>query len=352
MKDFKKLLIKPSRNIASGLRQMVEVGEKILFITDSNGTLLGTVTDGDIRRWLLKNNKLTENLELVMNKKPVFIKKGTSIENTRNLMLSKKIEYVPEVNDKMQIISVISWVDLFARKEEKAKSFNIPVVIMAGGKGTRLSPFTKILPKPLIPIGERPILEIIIDNFAEYGCTNFYLSVNYKANMIKSYFNEIEHRYKIHYIEEEKPLGTLGSLYFLKDKIKTTFFLSNCDIIVKGDYCHILETHKNNKNIATITASIKHYTIPYGICEIDEEGNLKNLKEKPEYEFLANTGMYIFEPDIFKFIDGTYCNATDILKKFMNKKEKIGTYPVPEDCWLDIGQLEELEDTIKKFGVK
>jgi len=172
---------------------------------------------------------------------------------------------------------------------------------MAGGEGTRLYPFTKILPKPLVPIGDKPILEIIINRFYEYGCTNFNLSVNYKSNIIKAYFSDFKHNYKINYIHEKKPLGTAGSLHILQNRIRKTFFVSNCDILIDADYADILKFHKQSKNKITLVTSMKHFTIPYGICEIGDGGALKNINEKPEQDLLVNTGLYVLEPEVLLF---------------------------------------------------
>ena len=204
-----------------------------------------------------------------------------------------------------------------------------------------------------MPIGEKPIIELIIDKFAEYGCKEFYLSVNYKANLIKAYFSDLEHNYRVNYIQEVKPLGTAGSLHLLKDKIKDTFYVSNCDILIEADYAGILKFHKDNKNKITLVSSMKHHTIPYGVIEISNDGILKGIKEKPEYDFLANTGMYVLESETLRDIPkNKFYHITDLINDYMKKGEKIGVYPISEKSWLDMGQWEELQNMLKKFGVK
>jgi NDP-sugar pyrophosphorylase family protein len=216
----------------------------------------------------------------------------------------------------------------------------------------RLNPFTKILPKPLMPIGEKPIIEIIINRFFDYGCKDFYLSLNYKSNIIKAYFSDFEHEYKINYILENKPLGTAGSLHLLKNMIKKTFFVSNCDILIEADYADILKFHYQRKNKITLVSSMKNFTIPYGVCEIQNGGILKNIREKPEYDFLVNTGMYVVEAAVLADIPkNQFYNITELINDYLKKGEKVGVYPVSEKSWIDMGQFEALQETLKKFEV-
>jgi NDP-sugar pyrophosphorylase family protein len=218
---------------------------------------------------------------------------------------------------------------------------------MAGGKGTRLKPITNILPKALIPIGESTILEHIMDRFAGIGCLNFHLSVNYKADMIRHYFKALNHPdYKISYFEEEKPLGTVGSLYLLKGKINQTFFISNCDIIIEEDYGEIYNYHKENKNEITIVAALKHYPIPYGTIETGNNGILLSLSEKPELTFKINSGMYILEPHLINDIpENTFYHITDLIDKVKSEGGKVGVFPVSENSWQDIGDWDEYLST-------
>jgi len=216
---------------------------------------------------------------------------------------------------------------------------------MAGGLGTRLYPYTKILPKPLIPIGEIPIVEHIMNRFHLYGSTQFYLIVNHKKNMIKAYFNEIERNYKVSYIDEDKPLGTGGGLSLLKGKINSTFILSNCDILIEEDYEKIYDYHKKEKNLITMICSLKNIQIPYGVIEIGENGEIESMKEKPELSFFTNTGMYIVEPKVIEELKNDMSiGFPDIIESYMSQGEKVGIYPISESSWLDMGQLDEMEE--------
>lgn len=350
MERLKKVFIKPNHTIKQALRQMDAMGEKTLLVVDDHGLLLGTVTDGDIRRWILKGKDLAESVFRVMNSNPIYLNPNFEREKAKQVMVKQMLYCLPVVNGNKKVISAVWWVDLFENKPKNLEKLKIPVVIMAGGEGTRLTPFTKILPKPLMPIGDKPIIEIIIGRFMDYGCNDFYLSLNYKANIIKAYFNDFEHQYKIAYIEEELPLGTAGSLHFLKKCIKGPFFLSNCDILIEADYADIFKFHQQKKNKITLVSSMKNFLVPYGVCEIENGGILKGIQEKPEFDFFVNTGMYVLDKTVLKDIPkNKFYNMTDLISNYLNKGEKIGVYPVSEKSWLDMGQLEVLQEMLKKF---
>ena len=183
---------------------------------------------------------------------------------------------------------------------------------MAGGKGERLKPVTNILPKPLVPIGEKTIIEHIFDKFLESGSTDFYLTLKYKSRLIKAYFEESNNNYMVNFIEEEKPLGTAGSLHKLKNTLKEPFFVTNCDVIINTDYNSLYDFHKNGGYDLSLVASAKEYVIFYGTCELDSKGSLSNLVEKPSYDFLVNTGLYVLNPDVLSFIpENQYFDITN-----------------------------------------
>lgn len=352
MQDIENIFISPSSTIKQALKAISDTGKKILFVVDTHKRLLGTITDGDIRRCILKGKKMTEHIDKVMNKNPIFLYEPYSREEAQNIMVSRQIECLPIVNRDKKLISAIWWVDLFNRRFKRHKKLKNSVIIMAGGEGSRLLPFTRVLPKPLMPIKDKTAIEIIIDKFLEYGCREFYLSINYHANLIKAYFNDIKTEYSLKYIQEEKPLGTAGSLCLLKNKITATFFLTNCDILIDADYSEMLKFHKENRNMITIIVSMKHFTVPYGVCEIKNGGKLQKIEEKPEYDFLVNTGMYLLEPEILNNIPAnTFYHITDLINDCMKMKLKVGVYPIPEKSWLDIGRLEELKEVIDKFNL-
>lgn len=345
--EIKDLVISKETSIKEAMRLMDKNARKIIYITEEN-KLVGSLSDGDVRRYILKDESIECPVAKGMNPNPVFIYKN-EVNEASDVMEKKKIDSIPVLNKDQTIRNI-----MFKSNELiQGKKINPPVVIMAGGKGTRLYPYTKILPKPLIPIGDTPIMERIIDKFHNYGCSNFIISVNYKKNMIKSYFNEEEREYQLTYIEENKPLGTGGSLSLMRDNLKETFFVSNCDILVDADYTDIVEFHQESNNDITFIASLKHTQIPYGVLKINSEGLLEDTIEKPEYSHLINTGMYLIEPSILEFVpDNEFADLPDIILKAKNAGYKVGVFPVSEGSWLDMGQVKEMENMIESLGVK
>lgn len=336
VKDF---LISENIKIIEAIQKLDVLGKKTLFLVRED-RLVATLTDGDVRRWLLKGGKLEEKVSEIANYQPKYVLEGNRREAYRYLK-EFAIEAIPILSEQNKITSIILWNHQEIRLETNLK---LPTVIMAGGLGTRLFPYTKILPKPLIPVGDIPIAEHIMNRFHSYGVEEFYLIVNHKKNMIKAYFNEEHRDYNIKYIEETKPLGTGGGVRLLKGKINSTFLLSNCDIIIESDYNEIYRYHKERKNIITMVCAKQKVKIPYGVIEADEKGNIIEMKEKPEINFLTNTGFYIVEPRVVEELEeGISISFPEIIEKYRQKGEKVGVYSIQESQWFDMGQIEEME---------
>lgn len=337
---MKKYFITESSNILQALEQLEKSGRGILFL-QNNGKLLGTVTDGDIRRWILQKGDLNASIKCIANYQPKYLYEEQS-DVAVQAMKKFFIDSIPIV-DKNRIIKKIVFCNQ-TNEEKKRFEQKLPVVIMAGGMGTRLSPYTNILPKPLIPIGELPIVEHIINHFVQYGCDEYFMVVNYKRNMIKAYFNDLERSYSIKFVTEEKKLGTGGGLSLLKEKICSTFILTNCDILIEDDLTKAYEYHKEAQNVITMICSLKNFTIPYGVVEVTDGGMIKAIQEKPDMSFLTNTGCYIVEARVIEELE--YNEPIDfpsIVQKYMSAGENVGAYPINENAWLDMGQLDELE---------
>ncbi|MFC4386549.1 nucleotidyltransferase family protein [Gracilibacillus marinus] len=348
--DLQEIFVSRDEIIKNAIKKLDQTAKKILLVVEKN-KLQGIVTDGDIRRWILKNGDLNDTVERVMNQSPKYVNERESYR-AKEILESKMIEAIPVVDDYMEVKDIIFWNDRFQTKRYH-NSLKNPVVIMAGGKGTRLAPYTKIIPKPLIPIGETPIVERIINRFHEFGCQSYYMTVNYKKNMIRAYFEDLEKDYTVDYVEETKPLGTAGSLYMLKNQLKDTFFVSNCDILIDGNYADMMKYHKESNNKITLITSLKHYTIPYGIVKLDEDSKVKEMMEKPEYDYLVNTGMYILEASCLDDIpEEQFFHITDLINLYIRNNEKVGVYPVSENSWLDMGEFKEMEKMMEKLGVK
>jgi len=323
------------------LKKMDVLNKKLLIVLNNN-KFIGLLSVGDIQRAVIQNRPLETKVREVLRKNIRIASPSDEFNTIRKMMFDYRMELCPVVNADNEIVEVYFWEDVFLDKKPQPKqNFNLPVVILAGGAGTRLKPLTNVLPKPLIPIGEKTILEEIFDRFSVYGCNDFYVSVNYKADLIKYYIEQQNLPFKINYFSEKKPLGTAGSLFLLRGGIDTTFFVSNCDIIIEQDYSEILNYHRENQNEITVVAALKHYMIPYGTIETGDNGILKVLNEKPELTLKINSGMYILEPHLLDEIpDNQFFHITDLIEKVILRKGRAGVFPVSENSWKDIGDWE------------
>jgi dTDP-glucose pyrophosphorylase len=348
---FQQISIRKDCSLQHALKQMDEIKRKLLIVLNENDSFFSLLSIGDIQRAIIRNLPLNTKISEIVRQDITVAHPEDDLEKVKQRMKIRRNELMPVIDSQNQIIDVIFWEDLFEEKRSalpEDKKLNLPVVIMAGGRGTRLAPLTNVWPKPLIPINQKTIVEDIMDRFVEVGCNEFYLSVNYKAEVIQQYFDNLNNPfYKITYIREEKPLGTAGSLYLLKDKIHSTFFVSNCDILIEEDYAAIYEYHRTHQNEITIVAAIKSFPIPYGTIETGEGGQLKSIQEKPELSFKINTGMYILEPNLIQEIpQNDFFHITTLIERLHKEGRKVGVFPVSEGSWKDIGNWEEY---IKKF---
>lgn len=343
------LFVNPSESVIDCMKRLDETGRQILFIVERK-KLLGIISDGDIRRFILKSGNLNDSVKNIMIENPIKLTK-TTLSEAKDIFTKLYITAIPIVNKHNEIVDIVFREDIFKSDLDVRGEYSIPVVLMAGGKGSRLYPYTRILPKPLIPIGDTPIVERIINRFSHIGCNEFYLTVNDKKNMIKAYFNELNHPYRISYIEELKPLGTGGSLALLKEQLKETFFLSNCDILIDGDYRSMYDYHKESGNKITVITSVKKFVIPYGVIKLNDGEQVEEIHEKPEQNILVNTGVYIVEPDVIGYIpENTFFHFTALIEECLQNGDKVGVYPISENSWMDMGQMGELEKMQKRLG--
>lgn len=331
--------------IIDAMNTINKAGKGIIFVCDGM-YLKGVVTDGNIRRYILNNGDLNDCIKKVANYSPQYIMQNQEI-NSKKYMKDNHISALPIVNERHEIVSIDF---LNFNKVYKNTDLDLPVIIMAGGKGTRLAPFTQVLPKPLIPIGNETITERIIKQFRLFGCDKFDIIVNYKKNLIKAYFQELDKDYSVSFIEEEEFLGTGGGLELLKGKYDSTMIVTNCDILIDEDYGEIVDYHKKNQNILTMICSMKNIEIPYGIVELEKDERMIRLKEKPDFSFMANTGMYIIEPEFLDYIpNNTFIHITEIIEKCAANDENVGIYPISTNAWMDMGQMDELERMLHNF---
>ncbi len=341
------IYIEENKSILEAMKQLDKSARKILFV-HKDGRLKASLTDGDIRRWILKKGNLQLPVKNAANYHPIYLFEQQA-GMAMHTMKKYHIDAVPIVESNYTIKRVVFAND--SVKDHRLFAKKIPVVIMAGGLGTRLSPYTNILPKPLIPIGDYPIAEHIINCFCTYGCDQFYMIVNYKRNMIKAYFDELEKNYQLDFITEEKALGTGGGISLLKGKINDTFILTNCDILIDDDLTKAYEQHIVSGNKITMICSLKNFTIPYGVVNMGEDGTIASMQEKPSLSFFTNTGCYFVEPEVTETLK--YNEPVDfpkIIERYMEEGKRIGIYPIGEEAWLDMGQLDELEKMRARLG--
>ena len=349
MDDLADYLIDEDMTILEALARLDHCARKVLYVI-RDGQLVASLTDGDVRRHILRQGDLKAAVREAAHYQPRSLPVSQR-EQALAFMKRESLEGVPLLDETGHIVDVITWQDLTGHQRQHRRISN-PVVMMAGGKGTRLYPYTKILPKPLIPIGEIPISEHIINRFHKAGSQDFYLIVNYKKNMLKAYYNELDKDYNVYFVDEEKPLGTGGGLSLLKGKLHETFFLTNCDILIQEDYERIYRFHRENHNKITMVCSLKNFQIPYGVIKLGEDGQIASMTEKPHVPFLTNTGCYVVEPDVLDSLpDDTAFGFPDVVQKYQDAGENVGVFPIGENAWLDMGVPEEMERMKERLGV-
>jgi len=332
------------------LKIMDSAKVKMLFVFEKD-KFICILTIGDIQRAIIKGIDLNQSIQSIINSNKTFASPSDSMQVIREKMMSLRAECMPVLDEDGNIVDVFFWHEVFKDTEvQNRKKINLPVVIMAGGKGTRLKPLTNIIPKPLIPVGDKTILEIIMDQFESIGCKKFYMSVNYKADIMEYYLSQLEHKYDIEFFTEDKPLGTIGSVSLLNGKITTPFFVSNCDSINEQDYRDVYDYHMQNKNDLTIVTMVKSFRIPYGVIETGVGGLMTALREKPEINYQVNTGAYILNPECINEIpEGEFFHITDLMEKIKARGGRVGCFPVSEGSWHDMGEWPEYLKMINVF---
>jgi len=342
----KKILVKPSFSLKESLKQIDKSALQVLVVVNEEDRILGIITDGDMRRAIIKDLDFETSIQDIMTKNPIVISCKSNKEEALRLMKKYEIRHIPVVDEKNKIIDIFLWKDFLKKGEVACAIKNVPIVIMAGGKGKRLDPFTKVLPKPLIPIDEKPVIEVIMDNFKKYGFNKFIIALNYKAEMIKMYFAENPNNYQIEYIQEKDFLGTIGALSLIKEKLGGTFIVSNCDVVIDANYDDLLNYHKQNSNQITILGVSRNINIPYGILNM-KNADFKEIIEKPDYHFIVNSGVYVLEPEAIDLIPRNQpIDMPELLVLAKKKRFKIQVYPV--NCsWFDIGEWGEYKRAIE-----
>ena len=348
---MKNYLLHIEKNITESLIKLEKNSEKCLIIVDSKNILKGTLTDGDVRRALLDGASVNSKVKNYIKKKPFYFKEKNfkkSSESIKKLVTDfmkkikdEHIDIIPllDQNHKVKEIIIAKDFSKYIKNEYLLK--NIPALIMAGGQGKRLKQYTNYFPKPLVPIEDSTATEFILNSFKKYGVKKFYMSLNYKKNLIKSYFKENKIK-NLHFLEENKILGTAGAIGMLKGKVKSDFFIINCDTILSINLEKFYEYHKKNNYSITLVAATKSFKLSYGSCEIKKNGQLKKIVEKPSRTYLINVGLYLFKPEVINLVKkNKFLDMDALIKKVKQKGGRIGVFPISADNWKDTGHGEK-----------
>jgi dTDP-glucose pyrophosphorylase len=337
--NWKNTLLKPNVTMEDAINILTKEALRIAIVVDAEGGILGIVTDGDIRRALLRGCTIESPVSEFMHKNPVVASSADSRFSIVSMMKEKDLLVVPIVNKKNRVVGVETLKQLL-----DDKTYDNPVFLMAGGLGKRLSPLTDHTPKPLLKVGSKPILETILEQFSGYGFHNFYISVHYKADMLKEYFGDGKKwGINIHYLHEKEPLGTAGSIGLLPDSIPNLpVIVMNGDLLTKVNFERLYEFHEENGGSATMCVREYDFEVPYGIIE-SEGSKVKRIVEKPVHSFFVNAGIYIISPNLARSISGIkHLDMPSLLNSKLDNGEQVNVYPVHE-YWVDIGRMEEYQ---------
>ncbi len=336
--DYKKIMVSPDMSIRETISLIDSSAMQIAMVVDGASHLLGTVTDGDIRRGILKGVQLGDAVEKIMNRKPKVCSEGDSRETILARMRAGRLRHMPVVDSSGQVVGLETLEEfLAASKRQNA------VVLMAGGLGTRLRPLTENCPKPMLKVGNKPLLEIILDNFIEYGFHRFYISVNYMAEVVKAYFGDGSRwGVEITYLHEDERLGTAGALSLLPEKPVAPLLVMNGDLLTKVNFSQLLDFHASHHAHATMCVREYDFQVPYGVVKIDNH-QISGIDEKPIQKFFVNAGIYVLEPDTLELIQPrVYFDMPTLFEKLIEIKKETAAFPIRE-YWLDIGHLEDFE---------
>jgi dTDP-glucose pyrophosphorylase len=345
MNSVENIIVNSSSSIRKAMKIIDTGNMKIALVVDKDQRLLGTVSDGDIRRSILRGIDLDSPVESSMNCDFIYLKSGESKEKILQLAKRNKIYQVPIVDENFILVGVEEVRDLLFSREYSNK-----VVLMVGGLGTRLRPLTYTTPKSLLKVGDKPILENIVENFSKYGFKNFILSVNYKSEMIEEYFGDgKKFGVNIQYVHEHKRMGTAGSLSFIKDQLTEDFFIMNGDLLTNINFEHLIDFHHRSDSEATMCVREYDFQVPYGVVNLKDH-NIISIKEKPLHKFFVNAGIYMLNPSVLKYIpEDSFFDMPTLFNVLIQEKRKALSFPIRE-YWLDIGEINEFNKANSEYS--
>lgn len=345
MNNFKKILLPQDATIRCALEIIDSGSLKIALVADPTQKLLGTLTDGDIRRAILAGRGLDDSIETIYFRTPTTCGINDSKEKILQLAIAHKLYQIPIV-DSDGIIVGIAEVDELLQPAQRANK----IVLMAGGLGTRLSPLTDTTPKPMLHVGNKPILETIIENFAKYGYTEIILSVNYKSHIIEEYFgNGSAYGVKIQYVHESKRMGTAGALALIRNSLTEPFFVMNGDLLTNINFEHMHDYHLSHDAVATMAVREYDFQVPYGVVNVSE-GRILSIEEKPTHKFFVSAGIYMLSPSVLTYIpDDEFFDMPTLFEKLILNEKNAVSFPIRE-YWLDIGRMSDYERANNEYG--
>ena len=346
MKNIDKIKLKPTSTIKEAL-QIIDAGAlKFALVIKEGDFLLGTITDGDIRRALLSGKSLECCIEDIYFRTPTVVNINRTKEEIINICTSKKIYQIPVVDDEYRVVSIKVLDEILKPKQYKNK-----VILMVGGLGTRLRPLTETTPKPMLPVGGKPILQTIVEKFASYGFVNIVMCIGYKSEIIQDFFEDGS-RFGVHieYIVEDKRMGTAGALSLLSEerKPKEPFFVMNGDLLTNVNFESMLEFHLQNEAKATMCVREYDFQVPYGVVKI-EDGQIKAIDEKPLHKFFVSAGIYMLNASTIEMIpENEFYDMPTLFEEMIKREEKTISFPIRE-YWLDIGRMDEYEKANREY---
>lgn len=345
MNSISHIKLMPSSTIKEALKIIDSGAMQIAIVVDENGKLIGTITDGDIRRGLLNGLDLNSLIDPIIYKNPTVAKISDTKEEILKKALAKKLHQIPVVDDENRVIGIKEIEELVSPTLKPNK-----VVLMVGGLGTRLRPLTENTPKPMLMVGNKPILQTIVEKFAEYGFVNIVMCVNYKSNVIQDYFKDgSEFGVNIEYILETQRMGTAGALSLLGTVPSEPFFVMNGDLLTNVNFEHLYHYHLSNNAMATMCVREYDFQVPYGVVNI-QDSKIISIKEKPIQKFFVSAGIYMLNPEAIKHIDkNEFFDMPTLFEKLITFGENTLSFPIRE-YWLDIGRMEEYERANSEYG--
>lgn len=343
MHSWKQTLVLATASIHEAIQVLDESAMQIVLVVDAGGQLLGTITDGDIRRGILKGIALQDDVGKIMNRQPTVARADQGREQILANMQTKLLHRIPVLDEAGRVVGIELLEDLIQPHEKENW-----VVLMAGGLGTRLRPLTQDCPKPMLKVGNQPLLQTILENFREYGFRKFFISVNYMADMVKDYFGDgSKFGVEIRYLEETERLGTAGALSLLPEKPQLPILVMNGDVLTKVNFRHLLDFHLEHQAMATMGVREYDFQVPYGVVRIDHH-RITGIDEKPIHRFFVNAGIYVLEPGALEQIPPGFYDMPTLFEKLIAAGQESAVFPVRE-YWLDIGQMADYERANGEF---